>query len=654
MLDNSTLSQLKQLKTDIRQTERRHQGEVSGSQHSFGFVRADEGQQFFLPPLEMQKTFPGDRIEFQVRKDDQNREFAAVEKLLSSELKQFCGKCVQHGKAWFVEMDVVKLKRKLFLPPPQRKNVSPGDWLRCRVSRHPIKDGKGQAAVLQNLGSEEVADFPSRYAAVNFALPPPGESAAHAENAIDTLLLQRADHRSLALASIDPPASRDIDDALFARPVDGGWELFVAIADPTSLVDAQSKLDKAAFQRAATSYLPHQQAPMLPAQLSEDSLSLLAGRDRPALLCKLDVDPSGAVTGAEFEEASVCNRAQLSYDELNDFFDREDFPAPADQATRDSLQALRQVTQQMRQWRSANQLLPEERPEFDYTLADNGRIESFKPRRKGSAQRIVEECMLATNRAAARKLADYGGLFNTHAGFRSEKLGDAERVLRAAGFDTFGEAGDLEQLQTYRAAISYLAGRTECAHARIILSRFLQRARLSAEPGPHLGMGIECYTAVTSPLRRYVDLFNHRQLKRQLLGEPPLSMDPDRIERLELQLTRLRSASHWSEQWLKCEYLERNPREQYAGRVVQANPFGLVIQLADSGIEGVLEKRCLPGKKKFNPTQLRFGEGAGSIGLDDEVVVGLKSIDRDQRRILFEWQGEPVTAKPPSEDSKTT
>ena len=137
---------MQQLKADIRQEQRRYKGLVTSTQGSFGFVRADEGQQHFLPPQQMQKVFPGDRIEFQLKTDDQGREFAAVEKLLESSLKVFCGKCLQHGKAWFVDMDLPRLNRKLFLPPQQRKGVKPGDWLQCQVSRHPVKDGRGQAA----------------------------------------------------------------------------------------------------------------------------------------------------------------------------------------------------------------------------------------------------------------------------------------------------------------------------------------------------------------------------------------------------------------------------------------------------------------------------------------------------------------------------
>lgn len=652
MLNLDSLAQLKQLKADIRHQERRYEGLVSGSQNTFGFVRVDQGRQHFLPPLEMQKVFPGDRIEFLLKTDDKGREYAAVQKLITSDIKIFCGKCVQHGKAWFVDMDVARFNRKLFLPPPQRKGVKPGDWLRCQVSRHPIKEGKGQARVLQNLGREDAADFPSRYAAINFQLTTATCQAEDPSTTIDAALQQRPNRSALALVTIDPPGAHDIDDALYARPLEDGWQLSVAIADPGSVVALASGSGKAARQKAASSYLPHQQLPMLPPQFSENLLSLLVGQKRLAILCTLTVSAAGEVVDAGFEEVGICSRAQLSYEELDGYLERQTFPDSIDADTRSSLLALQQLCERMRQWRGEHQLLIEDKPEYRMQLDSAGRIEGFTATRKGIAHRIVEECMVATNQAAAAKLAGHGGIFSSHAGFRSDKLSDAEKLLREAGFENFSDADELNQLQHYRSALGYLSRHPDYSHSRKILSRFLQRSTLSSTSTPHLGMGATSYLNFTSPLRRYVDLYNHTQMKRLLGGEAPLPLEPELLPQLESGLAQIRSASYWAEQWLKCDYLERNPGPVLRGRVVQANPFGLVVRLDDSGIEGVLEKRTLPGKMKFSGARLRFGNDERNIGLDDVVRVEVSSIKRDKRQILFKWVDEPSSDAEPSSSSE--
>lgn len=635
MLNSDSLSQLKQLKADIRVEERRYEGVVSGSQNTFGFVRVDQGPQHFLPPLEMQKVFPGDRIKFQLKTDDQNRQYAAVQKLISSELQIFCGKCVQHGKAWFVEMDVPKLGRKLFLPPPQRKGVKPGDWLQCQVSRHPLKEGKGQARVKQILGQDSAPDFPSRYAAINFHLLQAGELTEDPAPAIEASLEQRADHSTLPLVSIDPPNTRDIDDALYARALEQGWELVVAIADPATVIAPGSNADSAARLRAATAYLPHQQLPMLPTRVSEELLSLRSQQQRPAILCRMTVSPAGEVTDARFEEAGICSRAQLSYEDLDQYFEEQVFPDALEADTRDSLQALKQLSERLRQWRGEHQLLIDNKAEYRMNLNPAGRIESFSEVNKGSAHCIVEECMVATNQAAARKLEGHGGLFSSHAGFRPDRLSDAEKVLREAGFEGFSEAEDLNKLDVYRAALNYLGQNPQLQHQRDILSRFLQRTTLSASAAPHLGMGATSYLNFSSPLRRYVDLFNHMQMKRLLRGEAPLAVEARLLQQLEAQLSRLRAGNYWAEQWLKCDYVERNPKAHHSGRVVQANPFGLAIRLDGSGIDGILEKRQLPGKMKFNSAKLRFASEEQNFGLDDTIEVKPGTIKRDKRQLLF-------------------
>lgn len=645
MLNTDSLAQLRQLKADIRHEERRFTGIVSSTQGSFGFVRADQGQQHFLPPPEMQKVFPGDRIEFQLKTDDQGREYAAVEKLLATSLKVFCGKCVQHGKAWFVDMDLPRLNRKLFLPPQQRKGVKPGDWLQCQLARHPVKDGKGQAAVKKNLGQDNVADFPSRYATVNFQLPQARGAVTEVKEKLSEQLKQRKAQTSLPLASIDPPGAGDIDDALCARALDEGWEITVAIADPASVIGLDSKTGLAARQRAATAYLPHQQSPMLPQELSHEQLSLLGSQTRLAVLCQLTISASGEVIATHFSSATVQSRAQLSYGELENYLQQKQFPANIDVDTGQSLLALEDATRRMRQWRSEHLLLVDDRPEFQMHFGNDGRIARFSPIVKGMAQRIVEETMVATNLAAAQYLRDAGGLFNVHAGFRPEKLNDAVSVLQEAGFTGFQNADELNSLDTYRSAIGWLAANKDYAHQKNILSRFLQRTALSSEPGPHLGMGVEAYLGFTSPLRRYTDLFNHTQLQRKLCGQPPLALEPAALQQLDTTLVALRSASYWAEQWLKCEYLQRQPKAPMTGRVVQANPFGLVVRLDDNGIEGVLEKRAMPGKPKFNSSRLRFSNEQIQIGLDDNLAVEVGSIQRDKRQILFKL-AENATTQP--------
>ena len=90
----------------------------------------DDGRECFLPPDEMQKVFPGDRVQVELNKDEKGRDTAVVDKLLNSSLKEFVGRYVEKGTAHFVEPDVNNLSRWLYVPPDRRKGAKAGDLVR--------------------------------------------------------------------------------------------------------------------------------------------------------------------------------------------------------------------------------------------------------------------------------------------------------------------------------------------------------------------------------------------------------------------------------------------------------------------------------------------------------------------------------------------
>ena len=651
MLDSSSLQQLKQLKTSIRQEARRYEGLVVGSRGNYGFVRTNKGRQYFLPPAQMQRTLPGDRIDFTVKTDDQGRDFAEIEQLLSSNFKIFCGKCVQQRNAWFVVTDLPQMQRKIFLPPKQREGISPGDWVQCQLSRHPIRDGKAQALVKQRIGNEQQVDFPSHYACVNFNIPKPFAPIANASALLQQALQQaRVDHTALPLVSIDAPDTGDIDDALCARATDNGWEIHVAIADPASVITPGSPLDLEAQRRGATTYLPHLRSTMLPKELSNDTLSLRADELRPAIVCRLTITNDGEIDGCHFAVATVRSRAQLDYQELNPQFTSGELSEQFDQPIRDSLLALDAATQQLHQRRSQRPPLGHEKVDFYGPLNAKGRISEYVPIDKGPAQRVVEECMVAVNKMVSTRLAAAGGgIFATHGGFRTERLADIQTILNEAGVEA--NARELNDPDAFHQTMAILRAQSDGAHQLNVLSRFLQRGMLSTSPAPHIGLGLTSYATFTSPLRRYVDLHNHRQIKALLAEEPTTPCPEPVLGALETQLAQVRAASQWTERWLQCDYANRH-RETFkkaplGGQVVQVNNFGLVVRLDQNGIQGLVEKRSLAKGMSFNGKRLQYQSEQEAIRLGDSVSVTLSGLKRDQREIVFALATEAQPAPQP-------
>ncbi len=142
----------------------------------------------------------------------------------------------------------------------------------------------------------------------------PDEVLAEAEEAAGAPRLPEYDATELALFTIDPPGSRDLDQAMhLAHRPGGGYRVHYAIADVAAFVRPGGAIDTEARRRVQTLYFPDRRIPLHPARLSEDAASLLPGETRPALLWQIDLDTDGAVVLADLRRARVRSRRRLDY-----------------------------------------------------------------------------------------------------------------------------------------------------------------------------------------------------------------------------------------------------------------------------------------------------------------------------------------------------
>ena len=158
--------------------------------------------------------------------------------------------------------------------------------------------GSGVAAILQEVGVRE-------------SFPP--DLVAAAEGARATGERERSD---LPFVTVDPPGSRDLDQAVHIERRGDGFRVSYAIADVGALVAAGSPLDGEAHERGVTVYAPDAKAPLYPPPLSEDAGSLLPGRWRPAVLWTLDLDGAGERVATAVARAEVRSTAQHTYGDL--------------------------------------------------------------------------------------------------------------------------------------------------------------------------------------------------------------------------------------------------------------------------------------------------------------------------------------------------
>ncbi|MFD5146437.1 RNB domain-containing ribonuclease [Streptomyces sp. NPDC058401] len=143
----------------------------------------------------------------------------------------------------------------------------------------------------------------------------PAPVLAEAERAVRSPRLPDFDATDLPFFTIDPPASRDLDQAMhLAKRPSGGYRVHYAIADVAAYVTPGGALDAEAHRRVTTLYFPDERVPLHPAVLSEGAASLLPDQTCPALLWRFDLDAEGRVEDTEVRRALVRSRAKLDYE----------------------------------------------------------------------------------------------------------------------------------------------------------------------------------------------------------------------------------------------------------------------------------------------------------------------------------------------------
>ncbi|MCW8126399.1 VacB/RNase II family 3'-5' exoribonuclease [Microbulbifer halophilus] len=655
MLNADALNQLKDLKSDIRSSKEFAEGRVRGSSGKFGFVVLDDGREAFLPPPEMERVFPGDRVRVSLSEEGKGKLAAELDKLLESELDYLVGKYVQRGQGHFIQPSLPGLSRWIFLPPKARGKAQPNEFIAARVNRHPFRDGRAQARVVDVIGKPDMPGIEHAFVVAQYQLSDRFSDAAleqarEIEGKLEDITAGRSDFSEYGFATIDAESTRDMDDALAVSARDGGWTLHIAVADPSSLIEPGSPLDKEAFRRAHSQYLPGETLPMLPRDLCENLFSLVEGELRPALVLHIDVDSDGSLGDSRYEFGAIRSQSKLSYQQVSQLIEGDDSAVP--EAQRASLRALADLSAARASYRAGHSLVMEDRPDYEIHLNEQRKIERIEKQERNVAQRMVEEAMLATNISVGSKLAEMQrGCFSVHLGFREDRMGEVKSLLKEklpADMKESVAEKDLLQLDNYLALVKFLESHREpeMQYLLTVLKRMLRPGQLANSAGAHLGLGLNAYATVTSPIRKYNDLHNHRVLRAASEGQEAGPLSDEQIESLQDSLVRGRQANRALEQWLYAQFMQDKVGQTFSGRVTLVNGAGLGVRLDDYGIDGFVR---LNGNKKkqpeFDGKHLKLTHNEKTYQLEQPVTVKVSGVDVDKRRIALELV-EAETEKP--------
>jgi ribonuclease R len=483
------------------------------------------------------------------------------------------------------------------------------------------------------------------------------EALAVAEGAKPVALGAREDLRQVPLVTIDGADARDFDDAVWAEPDpehEGGWHALVAIADVAWYVRPDDALDRAAEERGNSVYFPDRVVPMLPEALSNELCSLKPDVERACLAVHLWLDSEGRVHRHRFLRGLMRSAARLTYEEVQAAIDGRPGPTAApllDHVLRPLYGAFAALEHARRKRGTLDLDLPERR----IVLNEDGRVVRIEPRARLDSHKLIEEFMIAANVAAAETLERLRRpcLYRVHDSPDPAKLDALRKFL--AGINIAGLAlakGQVVRPRHFNEILHKVAGTPYATLVPQLVLRSQAQAVYSPMNIGHFGLALRRYAHFTSPIRRYADLLVHRGLIAAL-GLPGSESEPvggkDLAvlgEQVSVTERRAAAAERSAADRYTAAFLADRVGGRFAGRINGVTRAGLFVTLAETGADGLILMRSLPGDY-YDHDEARHRlvgrRTRRSFTLGDEVEIRLAEADTVTGSLRFEL----LEAEPP-------
>jgi len=664
-------------------------GRVIGHREGFGFLaRDDGGKDLFLSKSQMLKLFDKDQVQVRITGIDQRgREQASLVKVLERHTSQIVGQLYCHESNFYVIAENDRIAHEIDIDPQHLKGAESGQYVVVTLTDYPCDKYNAYGQITEILGNAHdpniEIDVIMRELGIPHAWPKDvlGDANCLGHDVSKADKQQRVDLRALPFVTIDGDDAKDFDDAVYCEALsDGGWKLFVAIADVSHYVRPNSPLDKEAQTRGTSVYFPGRVVPMLPEALSNGLCSLNPNVDRLVMACEITIDNSGQMRDYCFSEAIIHSHARLTYSQVNAVLNKPDTKLGKNTIRQYAnlvphIHVLYQLYTALSKARSERGSIDFDTQEVQFKFDQKRKVNAIIPIQRNEAHMLIEECMLCANVATAQFLQKLKlpALYRNHKGPQTKKLESLRAYLAEKGLQLQG--GDKPTPKDYDQLMASIKQRVDAGAIQSMVLRSLSQAEYSADNQGHFGLAYSSYAHFTSPIRRYPDLLVHRAIRSVIRSQESggiirrlfktvtgVGMDP--VQRLNTswqsdavnnypygkacminfgeqcsQLSRRADKASWDvEAWLKCDYMRNAVGDTFKGKIASVTQFGLFIELDGTGIEGLLHISDLKNDYyQFNQDkQCLSGERSNKkYTIGDRISVKIVRVDMEQKKIEF-------------------
>lgn len=624
--------------------------------HTAYFISDIDNSTVEISTRQINTAMAGDKVEIRLfKKNKQGFHEGEVMKVLSRAKNYFVGTIEISNKGMIVIPDDRKIKVLVKITGEKTDKLKNEDKVRVKITKWIASPNFSEGEIVTVLGKKgdnstemnSIAidkgfniDFPEK------VLQESKKVFEHNKKISAEEISKRKDLRNTLTFTIDPKTAKDFDDAIsFKKLPNGNYEIGVHIADVSHYVTEKSELDKEAYERGCSVYLPDRTIPMLPFELSDNLCSLSEGDEKLAFSAIFEINNKAKVISKWFGKSVIKSAKRFTYESAQEVLNKKTGQHF------EELDILNKIAKLFRHEKFQKGAIDFEQEEIAFELDEKGKPIKIYKKQRLDTHKLVEEYMLLAN----KEVAEYVYKFEKKSGklfplpYRIHDLPDKDRIselavfVKALGHELIiGKTGNITG-KDMQALFAQVEGKAEEALVKTAAIRSMSKAIYSTKNIGHFGLAFEYYAHFTSPIRRYPDLLVHRILQKILTKENVAEKNLAFYEKACLHSTdqeiKASEAERDGRKYKQIEYMLDKVGKTFDGLITGVTEWGLYAEDSETRAEGMIKLSSLQDDyyKLDAKTYSIVGEKTKKVySLGQKIKIKLISADLDRKQMDYE------------------
>jgi ribonuclease R len=602
-------------------------------------------------PNDIGRGFHGDMVKVQISPDSGRgrRTEGKVTEVVTRNQTTFIGNISLNKNVAFFKAATEKPMPDFYIPIEKLNGAADGERVVAKIVKWDKSDKKPEGEVVSILKSEDVNDMAMKEILIEAGFPLAFEKAVldDAMKLSETItreeLKKRKDYRDILTFTIDPVDAKDFDDAISIRNLDNGnYEIGVHIADVSHFVKPDSILDKSAYERATSVYLPDRVNPMLPEKISNELCSLRPNEDKYTFSVIFQITNRGEIKHKWIGRTIIHSNHRYTYEDVQTIIETKDG------LNHKAILLLDKLAKGFRAERFEAGAINFSSQEVRFQLDEKGKPIGIVIKESKDAHKLVEEFMLLANRTIAEYVSrikinqePVPFPYRIHDTPDDEKLKPFAAFAKKFGY-TFNIHDDAAVAASFNNLLKDVSGKPEQHVLEQLGIRTMAKAVYTSKNIGHYGLGFEHYCHFTSPIRRYPDVMVHRILQECLDKnvKPDKKME-EKCKHCSDRERKAMEAERASNKYKQVEFMMDYLGDEFDGIISGVASFGFFVETVLHKCEGMVTVRDLNEFDEFKLDDADYALVGMRTGkkfrMGDAVRIKVVAANLEKRQLDYHW-----------------